>query len=78
MNKILPYQKKEYSYSRNILPEVIRELFITNDTLHSHNTRNKSKLQSKISNREYMYKKCSFICVYIWNDIQDHILINTS
>ena len=26
-----------YTYSRNTLPEVISELFITNDIFHSHN-----------------------------------------
>ena len=67
-----------FKYSRNTLPEVIRELFFTNDTFHSYNTRNKNKLRSKMSNREYMYKNFSFIGVYIWNDIQDHIPINTS
>ena len=68
-----------FKYSRNVLPEVIRELFITNDTFYSHNTRNKDKLLSKkMSNREYMYKNFSFIGVYIWNDKQDHISINTS
>ena len=43
-----------FKYSRNTLPEVISELFITNDTFHSHNTRNKNKLRSKMSNREYI------------------------
>ena len=68
---------KKFKYSQNILQEVIRELFITNDTFHSHNTRNKNKLRSKMSNRGYTYKNFSFIGVYIWNDIQDHIVINT-
>ena len=54
-----------FKYSRNTLPEVIRELFITNDTFHPHNTRNKNKLRSIMSNREYMYKNFSFIGVYI-------------
>ena len=67
-----------FKYSRNTLPEVISELFIINDTFYSHNTRNKNKLRSKMSNREYMYKNFSFIGVYIRNDIQDHIPINTS
>ena len=31
-----------------------------------------------MSKRKYMYKNFSFIGVYIWNDIQDHIPINTS
>ena len=53
-----------FKYSRNTLPEVISELFITNDTFHSHNTRNKNKLRSKMSNREYMYTNFSFIGVY--------------
>ena len=45
-----------FKHSRNILPEVIRELFITNDTFHSHNTRNKSMVRPKMSNREYVKK----------------------
>ena len=44
-----------FKYSRNTLLEVICELFITNDTFHSHNTRNNNKLRSKMSNPEYMY-----------------------
>ena len=67
-----------FKYSINILPDVISELFITNDTFHSHNKRNKNKLRPKMSNREYMYKKFCFICVYIWNNIQQYIPINTS
>ena len=67
-----------FKYSINILPDVISELFITNDTFHSHNTRNKNKLRPKMSNREYMYTIFSFIGVYIWNNIQDHIPINAS
>ena len=46
-----------FKYSRNTLPEVIRQLIITNDTFHSHNTRNKNKLRSKIRNREYYVQK---------------------
>ena len=45
-----------FKYSQNTLPEVICELFITNDTFRSHNTRNNNKLRSKTSNPEYMYK----------------------
>ena len=67
-----------FKYSINILPDVISELFITNGTFQSHNKRNKNKLRPKMSNREYMYKKICFICVYIWNNIQHHIPINTS
>ena len=65
-----------FKYSRNTLPEVIRKLFTINDTFHSHNTRNKNKLRSKMRNREYMYK--NFIRVHIRHDIQDHVPINTS
>ena len=67
-----------FKYSINILPDVISELFVTNDTFHCHNTRYKNKLRPKLSNREYMYKIFSFIGVYIWNNIQDYIPINTS
>ena len=54
-----------FTLFRNTLPEVIRELFITYDTFHSHNTRNKNKLRSKMSDREYLYYNFSFIGVYI-------------
>ena len=54
-----------FKYSRNTLPEVIRKLFITDDTFYFHNTRNKIQLRSKMSNLEYMYKNFSFIGVYI-------------
>ena len=54
-----------FTLSRNTLPEVIRELFITYDTFHSHNTGNKNKLRLKINNREYMYENFSFIGFYI-------------
>ena len=43
-----------FKYSINILPDVISELFITNDTFLSHNTGNKNKLRPKMSNRVYV------------------------
>ena len=43
-----------FKYSINILPDVISELFITNDTFHSHNTRNENTLRPKMSNRLYV------------------------
>ena len=67
-----------FKYFLNTLPEVIRELFITNDTFHFHNMKNKNNLCSKMSNRGYMYENFSFAGVYIRNDIQDDIPINTS
>ena len=45
-----------FKYARNTLPDIIREQFSTNDTFHSHNMRNKNKLCSKMSSREYMDK----------------------
>ena len=45
-----------FNFSRNTLPEVIGELFRTNDKFHSHNTRNKNMPRSKVSkmsNREF-------------------------
>ena len=52
-------------YSIHILPDVISELFITNDTFHSHNTRNKNTLRPKMSNREYMYKNLFYRRLYL-------------
>ena len=52
-------------YSIHILPDVISELFITNDTFHSHNTRNKNTLRPKMSNREYMYENLFYRRLYL-------------
>ena len=60
IHKLMPQRVslQMFKYSLNTLPEVICELFITNDTFHSHNTRNKNKLRSKMSNREnYLYMR---------------------
>ena len=52
-----------HKYSNNKLPLAVSELFLTNDSVHNYNTRNKANLRHPISNREYMYKNFSFhIC----------------
>ena len=59
-----------FKYANNTLPEAIFELFISNTTYHSYNTRNKQYLRPKVSKRAYMYKNLSFIGVQIWNDVK--------
>ena len=66
-----------HKYSNNKLPLAVSELFITNDSVHNYNTRNKANLRHPISNREYMYKNFSFQAVYIWNHLKSIPVIDT-
>ena len=67
-----------HKYSNNKLPLAVSELFLTNDSVHNYNTRNKANLRHPISNREYMYKNFSFQAVYIWNHLKSTPAIDTS
>ena len=65
-------------YSIHVLPNSIEDLFTSNISINSYNTRNKSKLRQPRSKYEYMYRSFSYRGVYIWNKLQDHINIYSS
>ena len=69
-----------FKYSIHVLPNSIEDLFTSNISLNSCNTRNKSKLRQPRSKYEYMYRNYSYTYrdVYIWNKLQDHINIYSS
>ena len=48
-----------------MLPTAMQLLFTNNDTVHEHNTRQKTCLRQPVVNREYMYRNFSFIGVYM-------------
>ena len=66
-----------FKYSIHVLPNSIEDLFTSNISINSYNSRNKSKLRQP-SNYEYMYRNFSYMGVYIWNKLQDHINIYPS
>ena len=67
-----------FKYSVHILPNSIEDLFTSNLSINSYNTRNKSKLRQPRNKYEYMYRNFSHSGVYIWNKLQDHINIYSS
>ena len=66
-----------FKISIDSAPTAIKDFFISNDTLHCYNTRQKYNLRQRVAKREYMYKNFSFIGVYVWNHIQSKTTINT-
>ena len=67
-----------FKYSIHVLPNSIEDLFTSNISINSYNTRNKSKLRQPRSKYECMYRNFSYRGVYIWNKLQDHINIYSS
>ena len=86
MLDILPFEKlvihritlMMYKYSQNTLPPPIMGLFITNNEIHSHNTRNRNSLHTLVGRGEAIYKTFSFRAVLIWNHITDKLPTNIS
>ena len=65
-----------FKFSAGSLPIAISDLFINNESIHTHNTRQKPNLRQQVANREYMYRNFSFIGVYVWNHITSRTSIN--
>ena len=49
-----------FKYSIHVLPNSIEDLFTSNISINSYNTRNKSKLRQPRSKYEYMYRNFSY------------------
>ena len=65
-----------FKYSIHVLSNSIGDLFTSNISINSYNTRNKSKLRQPRS--KYEYRNFSYRGVYIWNKFQVHINIYSS
>ena len=67
-----------FKQSLGILPFSINELFLRNNDLHTHNTRQSNNLHVSRGKGEIMYKTFSFHGIHIWNHISMHITIDVS
>ncbi len=65
-----------FKYANNFVPISINDLFIKNEHVHEHNTRQRSNLRQPVGKQEYMYRNFSFMGVYIWNHIINKTNIN--
>ena len=67
-----------YKYHNGMLPSPINELFITNNTVHNYNTRQRNNLHIQIGNGEEVYRLFSFHGIKIWNHLSNKICTNVS
>ena len=81
---VLPFNKlviqriglQMFKYRNHTVPTAIADMFISNNLIHTHNTRQQSNLRQPVGKQEYMYRNFSFVGVYIWNYIQNKTNIN--
>lgn len=67
-----------FKQSLGILPHSINELFIKNNSLHTHNTRQNDNLHVSMGKGEIMYRTFSYHAIHIWNNISTHTTTDVS
>ena len=60
------------------VPDCINMLFVTNSSVHDHNTRANKHLYKRKGKCEAIYRTFSYQGIYIWNLILTNININVS
>jgi len=64
-----------FFYHNNELPEIYREYFVINSTVHSHSTRQKSDLHICSVQKSIGQKSIQYVGSVLWNEIP-HLLKN--
>ena len=64
-----------FFYHNNELPEIYREYFVINSTVHSHSTRQKSDLHICSVQKSVGQKSIQYVGSVLWNEIP-HLLKN--
>ena len=67
-----------YKFSCNMLPSPVMNLFIRNNELHNHFTRQSSFLHTPIGDAESIYRTFRFHAIRIWNHIEVNIPVDVS
>lgn len=67
-----------FKHSLDILPQPMNDLFLKNDHIHNHDTRQRDNLRLVIGKGEIMYKTFSFHGIHIRNHLNMHISIDVS
>ena len=64
--KILNFVYKSF-YDQNNLPSVFNNYFVTNCTVHEHNTRSQSYVHLDLINSNYGGRRVKFLGAQLWN-----------
>ena len=67
-----------FKFHNGMLPSPFDDLFITNNTIHTHNTRQNNSLHIQIGNWEGVYRLFSFHGTKIWNHLSNILVTNVS
>ena len=67
-----------FKHSLGVLPAPINNLFISNNQVHEHNTRQSKNLHSAIGKGEKIYRTFSYHGINIWNYMSTHVNIEVS
>ena len=67
-----------YKHVNGLLPNVMSELYITNDEIHEHNTRQCKLFHTNKGNTNLYAKGFSNISPRLWNALQKNINVNIS
>ena len=67
-----------YKYNIGMISDIIIFFYVTNNDVHSYNTRNRNKIRSAFSRHKYMYKNYRFISIHIWNLVISHVNIDVT
>ncbi len=61
-----------------LAPQYLRDMFITNNSNHSYNTRNATQLRVTITRTAYYYRSFTVSGLNLWNSLPNHIKECTS
>ena len=67
-----------YKYHSNLLPTFFNTLFHTHESVHEHNTRNKSNLSPNFKRTKMGQKSISFHGTKIWNNLSNCLKSSSS
>ena len=67
-----------YSYHHNKLPTFFNNFFITNENIHSYNTRSKSKIHLEFRRTNYGQFSMRYRGAIIWNNLPNDLKIINS
>ena len=63
----------KYYYHKYLLPEIFKNYFVTNRSIHQYQTRTASNLHISVVNSNFGQKNCTFRGSKYWNQLPNHL-----
>ena len=61
-----------------LVPNSLKQMFVSNNSIHAHNTRHRNCIHTFRGNNEFAYRTFTFQSVYLWNIILANVSIDVS